>query len=81
MTLGTPVIATNAGGNPTLVADGETGLLVLPGNDASLEHALVVVAHDSSAARERAQTGQKRMSDFSVPHMLESTVELLKHSI
>ena len=54
MTLGTPVIATDAGGNPTLVAHGETGLLVPPGDDASLLWALTAVSGDSAAARARS---------------------------
>jgi len=81
MTLGTPVIATNAGGNPTLVADGETGLLIPPGDDTALEQALIAVAQDPTRARERALAGQKRMDDFSVPRMLSSTAELLKHMV
>lgn len=78
MTLGTPVIATDAGGNKTLVAHGETGLLVPPGDDAALLGALTTVANDPVAAQERARTAQKRMNDFSLPHMLDATAQLLK---
>lgn len=81
MTLGTPIIATSAGGNTTLVADEETGLLIPAGDDNALEQALISVAQDSGRARERALAGQKRMKDFSVPHMISSTTELLQHSI
>lgn len=77
MTLGTPVIVTDAGGNATLVAHGETGLLIPPGNDSSLEQALAEVARNPVAARARALAGQKRMEAFSVPHMLEATAQLL----
>ncbi|MEK7515502.1 MAG: glycosyltransferase family 4 protein [Patescibacteria group bacterium] len=77
MTLGTPVIATDAGGNKTLVIHGETGLLITPGNDASLVQALTIVANDPVAARERALAAQKRMNDFSVPHMLDTTFKLM----
>lgn len=78
MTLGTPVIATNTGGNKTIVAHGETGLLIPPEDDASLREALTIVANDPAAARERALAAQKRMDDFSLPHMLDSTARLLK---
>lgn len=78
MTLGTPVIATDAGGNKTLVVHGETGLLITPGDDTSLEQALMAVANDPVAARERALAAQKRMEDFSVSHMLDATARLLK---
>jgi glycosyltransferase involved in cell wall biosynthesis len=77
MTLGTPVIATDAGGNTTLISHGETGLLVSPGDDASLEQALVAVESDPTAAEARALRAQKHMGDFSVPHMLDATAQLL----
>ena len=79
MTLGTPVIATSAGGNPTLVEDRKTGLLVPVGDDAALEHALVEVARDPAAARQRARAARQRMGDFSVPRMISATAELLKN--
>lgn len=78
MTLGTPVIATNIRGNRTLVVQGETGLLVSPENDSSLQEALMSVANDPAAARERALAAQKRMDQFALPHMLQSTAHLLK---
>lgn len=79
MTLGTPVIATNAGGNTTLVVDGETGLLIPPGNDTALEQALISVAQDPAAAGVRALAAHMRMNDFSVPHMLARTSDVLKN--
>lgn len=78
MMLGTPVIATDAGGNKTLVTSGETGLLIPPGDDAALQEALSAVANDPARAQKRARAAQKRMDDFSLPHMLDATVELLK---
>ena len=78
MTIGTPVIATNAGGNKTLVVHEETGLLIPPGDDVSLLDALTVVANEPIAARKRALAAQNRMDDFSLPHMIDGTVELLK---
>lgn len=77
MTLGTPVIATNAGGNATLVVDGETGLLIPPGDDTALEQALISVAQNPVRARERALAAHMRMKDFSVSHMLNATSELM----
>jgi glycosyltransferase involved in cell wall biosynthesis len=77
MTLGTPVVVTRAGGNTELVTHGETGLLVPVGDDTALEAALVNVANDSAAARERAIAAQKRMGDFSLQHMLDVTAGFL----
>lgn len=78
MTLGTPVIATNIGGNRTLVAHGETGLLVSPEDDSSLQEALSAVEKDPIAAHKRAIAAQKHMDDFSLPRMLDATAQLLK---
>ncbi|MBI4068100.1 glycosyltransferase family 4 protein, partial [Candidatus Kaiserbacteria bacterium] len=77
MTLGIPVIATNAGGNATLVSDEETGLLVPSGDDVALQKALTRVAENPAVAKERALVAQKRMNDFSVPHMLDATTQLM----
>ena len=76
MTLGTPVIATNAGGNTSLV--GDTGLLIPPQNDTALEHALVEIANNPKGARERAQVAQERMKSFELSYMLNRTAEFLK---
>ncbi|RYE86958.1 MAG: glycosyltransferase family 1 protein [Hyphomicrobiales bacterium] len=49
--LGRPVIGTRIGGIPELVADGETGALVEPGNAAMLAEALATLASLSPGAR------------------------------
>ena len=81
MTLGTPVIATNAKFHRTLLTHGKTGLLVPPGDDDALERALADVAHNPAAARERADAARRRMDDFSLPHMFESTAHFLKQIV
>ncbi len=49
--LGRPVIGTRIGGIPELIADGETGSLVEPGNAAMLAEALAGLARLPSSAR------------------------------
>ncbi|MFA5745054.1 MAG: glycosyltransferase family 4 protein [Candidatus Paceibacterota bacterium] len=78
MTLGAPVIATNAGGNKTLVVNGETGILIPPADDVALEQALVMISNDPDAAQVRALAAQKHMNNFSLPHMLDATAWFLK---
>ncbi len=48
MATGLPVVATRVGGNPELVVDGETGMLVPPADPATLAAALGRLATDSS---------------------------------
>lgn len=78
MMLGTPVIATDVGGNPELIEDGETGLIIPPKNEEALHAALRRVAEDPVAARSRAAAAKLRAQDFSVGAMLERTAALLK---
>lgn len=78
MALGTPVIATDAGGNRELIEDGVTGLLVPPGDDEALYRALAQVAEDSAAAKARAAVASARVASFSVPGMLDATAAFLK---
>jgi glycosyltransferase involved in cell wall biosynthesis len=52
--LGLPVVATDIGGNPELVREGEDGLLVPPGDPERLAEALVALARDGSLRRRLA---------------------------
>jgi glycosyltransferase involved in cell wall biosynthesis len=56
MASGLPVVATTAGGMPEQVADGETGLLVPPGDPRSLAEAISRVLLDRTLARRLAAT-------------------------
>jgi glycosyltransferase involved in cell wall biosynthesis len=76
--LGTPVIATDAGGNAEVVRHKETGILISPGDDQALGRALEEVYENPSLAKERALAGLSRAKKFSHEEMLQNTVALLK---
>ncbi len=80
MMLGTPVIATLAGGNTELVT-AETGLLIPVGDDDALERALIEVSGNPAAARARADAGKERMKAFSVTAVLDATARFLKDHV
>jgi len=66
MACGTAVVASRTGGIPEVVADGETGLLVPPGEPAPLAAALNALLTDPGRAAQLGQAGRKRaVSEFS----------------
>ena len=76
MALGTPVVATNVGGNPELV--GGCGLLIPPKDDTALHAALKKIHDDPAAARERAAAAQARSREFTINKTLDKLCGLLK---
>jgi glycosyltransferase involved in cell wall biosynthesis len=62
MALAVPVVVTEAGGVPELVAHGEHGLLVPPRSPAELAAAILRVARDPELARRFGQAGRERVA-------------------
>ncbi len=58
-----PVIATPVNGVPEAVTDGVTGLLVPPGDSASLARAMLRLARDPALARRMGAEGRKRAAE------------------
>jgi len=73
MATGLPVIATRVGGNPELVDEGKTGLLV-PAQDAlALAEAMSRYVDNAELIEKHAATGLKRVREtFSLQNMLEN---------
>jgi glycosyltransferase involved in cell wall biosynthesis len=61
MALGKPVIGSGAGGNPELVVDGESGLLVPPRDTAALAAALRRLLRDRALSTRLARAGRERV--------------------
>ena len=74
---GRPVVGTRVGGTPEVVEEGETGLLVPPGDSAALAAAVVSVLTDRDKARSFGEAGRRRaLSQFSVRAQVGRTVAL-----
>jgi len=74
MALGKPVVATAVGGVPEVVADGQTGILVQPGDPAALAAAVVELLSDPARAEEMGERGRQRAAaHFDIAEMLERT--------
>lgn len=62
MALGRPVVGSAAGGNPELVVDGESGLLVPPRDPAALAAAVRRLLADRSLCDRLARSGRERVA-------------------
>jgi len=73
----TPVIGTNIEGNPELVIEGKTGLLVPPRDPEVLAKAILRVIENPAAAKEMARAGRKLVeAHFSTRVKVERTEAL-----
>jgi glycosyltransferase involved in cell wall biosynthesis len=59
-----PVIASRIGGMPDLVKDGETGLLVPPGDPVALRRAIQRLLADPALRKRMGRAGKQRVVDF-----------------
>ena len=77
MACGTAVVGSRVGGIPEVVADGETGLLVPPGDPVALGAALSGLARDPDRAAEMGRRGRERaIAEFSWTAIAAQTAQL-----
>ena len=77
MACGTAVVASRTGGIPEVVADGQTGLLVPPGEPEPLAAALNTLIRDPDRAAAMGQAGRKRaVAEFGWPAIAAQTAAL-----
>ena len=60
MALSKPVIGTNIGGTPEMIADGETGILVPPKDADALAKAIAELADDPARRAQMGAAGKER---------------------
>jgi len=74
---GLPVVASAHGGVAEVVRDGETGLLVPPGDASALAAAVRVLADDPELAARMGEAGRRRVEEhFGVERMLAELQDL-----
>ena len=71
MAAGLPVIGTRIGGIPEVIADGENGLLVPPGNTEALTHAMMRMVRDQDSRIRMGRRGREIYEEkFSLTGMI-----------
>ena len=79
---GVPVLAFDIAGSREAVVHGKTGVLVPPGDVASLQKAVAVMIDEPGMRREFGQAGRQRMKDeFPVEIMVERHIKLYESVI
>lgn len=82
MAWGKPVIGCRAGGIPEVVLDGETGLLVAPGDSDALRNALIQLLRDPAVRRRFGEAGRQRVQNcFSRGRLAQQSAALYAESI
>jgi glycosyltransferase involved in cell wall biosynthesis len=66
MACGVPVIATNSGGVPEIVRDGEDGFLVTPGSADEMRVSILNIMQDESKREHLSRNARKRADSFSL---------------
>lgn len=82
MAAGLPIVATNVGGNPEIVLDGETGFLVPPESSDILAERVVNLLRDPRRARDFGDRGKRRVAErFSLSAMVEAYQDCYESAI
>jgi len=77
MKAGTPIITTNIGGNPEVIEDGKSGLLVEYNNESQLISAVEKVFGDEWLANNMTKKAQEKLNNFNWKTAISQTIELL----
>ena len=82
MAAGIPVVATNVGGNPEVIEDAVSGLLVPPRDSAAIAAAVGRLLEDEDLALRLGQAGMRRVSElFSLSGSVQQTEHLYQRLV
>jgi glycosyltransferase involved in cell wall biosynthesis len=77
-----PVVSTHLAGIPELVVDGETGMLISPGDSTALAQALEQLLRDPDLRLRFGHAGRARLEKhFRIENTVVSLMEMLEHAV
>jgi glycosyltransferase involved in cell wall biosynthesis len=77
MAAGCPVVATQVGGLPDLICEGQTGYLVPPGDAHAVAEAMLRLLHASETARRMGKAARARVKDcYAIQRLIRDTEQL-----
>lgn len=77
-----PIVATNVGGNPEVVIDGETGFFVPPKDPEKMAEAIMKILQNPELAKKMGEVGRKRVEEeFSLDRMIKEYEELYEECL
>ncbi len=77
MSVGTPIVTTEVGGNSELIENGKEGILVSHDNKAELENAIIEMLNGHIDSNRLVENAKKKVSGFSKEKMLKETIKVL----
>lgn len=81
MSFGLPVVATRVGGNPELVVEGETGLMIPPRDPEAFAAAVVRVLSDPSLAQSLGRAARERADAFAISKVADRYLAAYQSSV
>ena len=82
MAAGRPVVATDVGGLPEAIIDGETGLLVPSEDDVRLGTAIRIMLTDRTEARRRGESARERFrARYTIPQMATARISAWERAL
>lgn len=78
MYLGTPIITTNIGGNPELIVNNESGILVSPNNEKEIFSAISKIISDVEFTKKIKNNAHEKAKQFSQNNMIDKLIRELK---
>ena len=81
LSLNRPIVTTSAGGNPELIVDGESGILIEYNDKKALIESIGKILKDHDYGKKLSDEGKKVVSSFSIDRMLNETESELKNML